>query len=39
MPDLKMNDDGCQYMAVTKSEICYDLEFEFHFSSTNQLTH
>lgn len=39
MPDLKMNDDGCQYMAITTSEILYDLQYEFHFSDINQLTH
>lgn len=39
MPDLKMNDDGSQPMAVTVSEIYYDLQYVFHFSDINQLTH
>lgn len=39
MPDQKMNDDGCQYMAVTVTDTCYDWHKEFHFSDINQLTH
>lgn len=39
MSDQKKNNDRHQYMAVTKPEICYDLQYEFHFSDINQFIH